>query len=411
MAGISFVLSMYLRLNPEFTHPYVEATAHALPVFMATAAFSFLVFRLYRGLWRFASMQDLLLVGEAVTVAVLLFLPALYFAGLMNNIPRSVPLIMWFVLLIFLGAPRFIYRALKDRRLSLSRELRARGRIPVILVGAGKGAEQFIRAMTSGHSPYWVVGALDEQGSLTGRKIHGVTILGPVDTLAAAVEKLAGRGRQPQKVVITVPPGEIARDRLEKMVDEADRLGMSVGLMPSLTEFRDASAASEGGSLELSPIAIEDLLGRAQTILDRGPVQRLIQGKRVLITGAGGSIGSELVRQVAELRPSRLVLLDQGEFNLYAIEMETVETYAGLSLGTYIADVREAPRIRQIFAAERPEVVFHAAALKHVPLVEKNPAEGFPDQHGRHAHRGRRGGGNRCVRHGADLYGQGGAAG
>ena len=379
MAGIAFTLSMYMRLGPDFTGPYVTATVHALPVFIATAAFSFLVFRLYRGLWRFASMQDLLLVGEAATVAVLLFMPALYFASRLENIPRSVPLIMWFVLLILLGAPRFIYRAIKDRRLSLSREFRSRGRIPVLLLGAGQGAEQFIRAMTSGHAPYWVVGALDDQGTaLTGRKMHGVTIRGGIDDLRSVVEKLAQRGRQPQRVVITVPPGEIARDRLERLVDQADALGLSVGLMPSLTEFRDASAASSGkASLELNPIAIEDLLGRAQTILDRAPVQRLVEGRRVLITGAGGSIGSELVRQVAELGPSRLVLLDQGEFNLYSVEIETREAYPKLALGAYIADVREAARIHQIFSAERPEVVFHAAALKHVPLVEKNPAEGI----------------------------------
>ncbi len=377
MAGIAFVLSMYMRLGPEFEGRYVEATVHGLPVFLGTAAFSFLVFRLYRGLWRFASMRDLLLVGEAVTVAVLLFLPALYFASLLENIPRSVPLIMWFVLLILLGAPRFIYRAAKDRRLSITRELAARGRIPVILVGAGKGAEQFIRAMNGGGAPYWVVGALDDRGAtLTGRKMHGVTILGGLESFRGSVDFLRARGRQPQRVVVTVPPGEIAGPALQRLVDEADALGLSVGLMPSLTEFRDASAGLGRASLELSPIAIEDLLGRPQTVLDQGPIQRLVAGRRVLITGAGGSIGSELTRQVAALEPARLVLLDQSEFNLYTAEMETGETHPDLPLGTYIADVREAPRIRDIFASERPEVVFHAAALKHVPLVEKNPSEG-----------------------------------
>ena len=378
MAGVAFTLSMYMRLGPEFSGDYLKATVDGLPVFMGIAAFSFLVFRLYRGLWRFASMQDLLLVAEAVTVAVVLFLPVLYYAQLLDNIPRSVPLIMWFVLLILLGAPRFVYRASKDKRLSISREFRARGRIPVILIGAGAGAEQFIRAMNSNGAPYWVVGALDDQGGkLTGRKMHGVTIMGELEALNEAVEALRIRGRQPQRVVITKPAGEITGQRLERLVDQADAMGLSVGLMPSLTEFRDASTSDNRSAFELNPIAVEDLLDRPQAVLDRSAIQRLVSNRRILITGAGGSIGSELARQVAALSPSKLVLLDQGEFNLYAIEMEMVETYPAMKLEAYIADVRDYPRIREIFAAERPEVVFHAAALKHVPLVEKNPAEGL----------------------------------
>jgi O-antigen biosynthesis protein WbqV len=377
MAGIAFTLSMYLRLGPDFHGPYVYATVAGLPIFMGVAAISFLLFRLYRGLWRFASMQDLLLVAQAVTVAVMLFLPALYYLNLLTNIPRSVPLITWFVLLILLGAPRFLYRAVKDRRLSLSREFRARGRIPVVLVGTGAGAEQFIRAMASSTAPYWVVGVLDDEGgSLVRRKLAGITIEGETTDLRVVVERLRRRGRQPQRVVITRAAGEITGERLGRLVDEADALGLTVGLMPRLTDFRDASATASTAPA-LNPIAIEDLLGRPQTILDRSAIERLISGRSILITGAGGSIGSELTRQVAALQPRRLVLLDQGEFNLYAIEMEIRERFPVLPLVACIADVRDAGRIEGIFNAERPEIVFHAAGLKHVPLVEKNPAEGI----------------------------------
>jgi O-antigen biosynthesis protein WbqV len=377
MAGIAFALSMYLRLGPDFQGKYIAATVQGLPIFVGVAAISFLIFRLYRGLWRFASMQDLLLVAQAVTLAVLLFLPALYYLNLLNDIPRSVPLIMWFVMLILLGAPRFLYRAFKDKRLSLSREFRARGRIPVLLVGTGAGAEQFIRAMAASGAPYWVVGALDDEGGrLVRRKLAGITIEGETSDLTEIVRRLQKKGRQPQRVVITRPAGEITGERLGRLVDEADALGLSVGLMPSLTEFRDANAG-KGPVPALNPIAIEDLLGRPQTILDRSAIERLISGRSVLITGAGGSIGSELTRQVAALGPRRLMLLDQGEFNLYAIEMEIQESFPDLPLAAYIADVREAYRIHTIFESERPEIVFHAAALKHVPLVEKNPAEGI----------------------------------
>ena len=374
MAAIAFTLSMYMRLGPDFAGKYVQATLDGLPIFVGVCACSFLVFRLYRGLWRFASMQDLLLVGQAVTLAVVLFLPALYYLNLLSNIPRSVPLITWFVLLILLGGPRFLYRGLKDKRFSFSREFRARGRIPVILIGAGVGAEQFIRAMSSHSAPYWVVGALDdEDGHLVNRRIGGVLIRGRTGDMRRVVEQLRARGRQPQRVVITRPAGEITGERLGTLVDEADALGLSVGLMPSLTEFRDADAQA---AVALKPIAIEDLLGRPQTILDKSSITRLIAGRSVLITGAGGSIGSELARQVAALAPSRLTLLDQGEFNLYAIEMEMAETFPALPVTASIADVRDRHRIDSVFAAQKPEIVFHAAGLKHVPLVEKNPVEG-----------------------------------
>jgi O-antigen biosynthesis protein WbqV len=374
MAGIAFALSMYLRLGDAFRGDYIQVTIIALPLFMGVAAISFKLFRLYRGLWRFASMRDLLLLTQAVTCAVLLFMPALFLFHLLQSLPRSEPFILWFVLLILLGGPRFLYRSIKDKRLSFAGERRARGRIPVILIGAGTGAEQFIRAMAGAGAPYWVVGILDDEGKLIGRKMHNISIMGGMGDLRAAVEALAAKKRQPQRVVITKAAGEITGERLGRLIDEADALGLNVGLMPSLTEFR---AVDEDQTPALNPIAIEDLLGRPQTVLDRSAVERLIAGRRVLITGAGGSIGSELARQVARLNPARLAVLDQSEFNLYTIEMELQETCPDLTLAAYIADIRKPGRIAAIFGAEKPEIVFHAAALKHVPLVEKNPAEGI----------------------------------
>ena len=380
MAGLAFVISMALRLGPAFSGEYIRATINGLPVFVAVAGFSFLVFRLYRGLWRFASMQDLLLLAQAVTLAVVLFLPGLYYVNRLEDIPRSVPLIMWFVALTLLGAPRFLYRALKDKRLSISREWHARGRIPALLVGVGPNAERFIRAMSGPGAPFWVVGALDAAGgNLVNRKMHGVTILGTPEDLEDAVARLAKRHRHPQRIIIA-ETGAVVGERLGRLIDRADALGLSVGLMPGLTEFRDASQAIDQAAarqMTIHPVAIEDLLGRPQTVLDRAAIERLVAGRAVLITGAGGSIGSELTRQIAALKPSRLTLLDQSEFNLYAIEMETAEANPELALFARIADIREAHRIREIFSADRPEIVFHAAALKHVPLVEKNPAEGI----------------------------------
>nr|WP_246200990.1 nucleoside-diphosphate sugar epimerase/dehydratase [Azospirillum brasilense] len=143
--------------------------------------------------------------------------------------------------------------------------------------------------------------------------------------------------------------------------------------LPSLTEFK--SALGEG-KIEVRPIALEDLLGRPQAVLDRGAIASLVTGRRVVVTGAGGTIGSELVRQIAALKPETLTLVDAGEFNLYSIEMEVRERFPALALQAVIADVRDRDRIFRLFQAQRPHMVFHAAALKHVPLVEANPAEG-----------------------------------
>src|SRR5262249_58990366 len=156
------------------------------------------------------------------------------------------------------------------------------------------------------------------------------------------------------------------------LVDMADALGMPVARMPPLVEFRDGT----GDRLEIRPVAIEDLLGRPQTVLDRDSMRRLIAGKRVLVTGAGGTIGSELVRQICRLGPAEITLLDNGEFNLYQADLEVAEIDAALPRRAILADIRDRQRLEQVMAEARPELVFHAAALKHVPMVEANPFEG-----------------------------------
>lgn len=158
-----------------------------------------------------------------------------------------------------------------------------------------------------------------------------------------------------------------------KWVEIADRYGMSLARLPKLGDLREGLA----DPMQIRPVAIEDLLGRPQARLDRDRVREMIAGKRVLVTGAGGSIGSELVRQIASYGPDSLTLLDAGEFQLYAIDMEMSEKYPDLPRESILGDVRDQTRINQVFAHYKPEIVFHAAAYKHVPLVEHNPNEGI----------------------------------
>jgi FlaA1/EpsC-like NDP-sugar epimerase len=204
-----------------------------------------------------------------------------------------------------------------------------------------------------------------------GRFIRGVEIMGSIEGLVSVVERLKLHGNPPQRVIVTKP--SISGEQLGRLVDAADQLGLSVARLPRLTEFR----AADAGRISVQPIAIEDLLGRPQAVLDRPAMKALINGKVVLVTGAGGTIGAELVRQIGDLGPARVALVDSSEFNLYAIDLELRERHPELSRTAVLADVRNAERITDLIGAERPDIVFHAAALKHVPIVEAHPCEGI----------------------------------
>ncbi|MGH7007378.1 MAG: polysaccharide biosynthesis protein, partial [Stellaceae bacterium] len=203
------------------------------------------------------------------------------------------------------------------------------------------------------------------------REIGGVAVLGTLDALPRVVEQLAARGDKPQRLILTGRGIEGAAVR--RLLDIAHELGIPLARLPRLTEFRD-TRADETRTIE--PVAIEDLLGRPQTVLDRASMRALIAGRRVLVTGAGGTIGSELTRQIAAFGPARLALFDNGEFALYSIEREILERHPDVPRTALIGDVRDSRRVDAVLAAERPELVFHAAALKHVPMVEANPLEG-----------------------------------
>ena len=327
---------------------------------------------LYRGVWRYASINDLLAIIRAVTLVTLIFLLVMFLWTRLNNLPRSLLVVNWFVMISLLGGPRFFYRLLKDRRFDFYDAAPGQSRIPVLLAGAGDAAEEFIRSL--GRSPdarYRIVGILSESKNRIGRNIHGVPVLGSTDQLAETVRRLEKEDQKPQRLILT--NDDIGGDRVRALLDVAGQAGMTLARLPRLTEFKSGVAEKN----EVRPIAIEDLLGRAQKPLDRTAMAALIEGRRVLVTGAGGSIGSELVRQISDFQPAQLVLLDSSEFNLYVIDQEVSNRHPDLPRRAVIADVRDRAAIDRLFADIKPELVFHAAALKHVPLVETNPFEGI----------------------------------
>ena len=372
MAALSFAFSFYLRIGGEFLSYEPRLTFFYGSVFTAIAAAVFLLTGLYRGIWRYASLPDLFNIARAATLTVLIFLPVMFLVTRLETYPRSTLFINWLVLIALLGGPRLSYRLFKDRGLDHVLEQRSgRQIVPVLLISARDGADTFIReTMRDPNAVYRVVGVLADTHARVGRQIYGVRVLGTIDELESVVRMLDRRGRRPQKLIVTAQglDGAAIRD----LLDRADALAIPLARLPRVTELREGFAETE----RIEPIAIEDLLGRPQAVLDREAMARLIRGRRILVTGAGGTIGSELTRQLAAYEPARLILFDNGEYLLYTIDTELRERFPGLAVRPLLGDVRDRRRLDEVLAAERPEIVFHAAALKHVPMVEQNPVEG-----------------------------------
>jgi O-antigen biosynthesis protein WbqV len=338
---------------------------------MAWAAASLLLaglpFRLSTQYWRFATISDLVGVGAASVAATALFIIGLVAGAGVSPPSPAYPALFLMSLVLLLGMPRVAYRMMQGEQPADGATSQ-----PVLLVGAGEGADLFLSALSAERAPpFHVIGLVSLGQAQTGRRIQGIPILGAVGDAEAILSKLRAEGQLPATLVITDPdlPGPV----LQALMRTADSEGIRVARAPRPTALDTESGT---GRLELKPVAIEDLLNRPQWKLDRDGMARLVAGKRVLITGAGGTIGSELVRQVAALGPSKLILLDNGEYALWQIEQELGQAGA-FERQIVIADIRDAARIQTVMELHRPELVFHAAALKHVPMVERNPTEGL----------------------------------
>lgn len=369
MAAISFPLSLYLRVDGDLDYFVASFLIEGTLIFTGVAAGVFWFANMYRGVWRYASLNDLMAITKSVSLVILIFLPLLFLTTRLEDVPRSLPLINWLVLLVLLGGPRFLYRIFKDRRLEHVLELNGANRIPALLIGAGDAAELFIREQTRDKSAlYKLLGVIDETGGRVGREIHGVPVLGQLDDIESIVAKQLPD--KPQRLILT--RDRIGGEEVRKLLALADRQGMTLARLPRLAELKDGVS----DRLNIRPVAVEDLLGRPRTVLDRDAMRALVKDRRVLVTGAGGTIGSELVRQIADIGPASLVLFDSAEFLLYEIDMTLARSHPELDRRPVLGNVRDRERVNDVMIREKPELVFHAAALKHVPMVERNPNEG-----------------------------------
>jgi len=376
VAAFSFWLALYLRLGGNFDGLSFGQALAASSIFTVTCGFVFWAQGLYRSIWVFASLRDLLEILRSATLAVAIFLAIAFVTTRLEGVPRTVPFMAWFIMLAGLGGARMIFRMLRERRMGLLWERSGAGRVKVLLVGAGDEADIFLRAVSvNPQAPYNVVGIIGENNKRVGRTIHGVHVIGTIDELPAIVDDLRKQKKTPSRLILTRAVSRFNGGLVSQILEQSASLGLSLSRLPAMTDVRNDITAML--TVRDQPLALEDLLGRPETKLNRNDIRALIRGRRVLVTGAGGTIGSELVRQIATLEPKHLSLVEFSEFNLYRIDMETRETFPYQSVRSLIGDVRDVARNKQIFVEEKPDLVFHAAAIKHVPIAEENIREAF----------------------------------
>jgi FlaA1/EpsC-like NDP-sugar epimerase len=357
---VGYRLAYELRF--DFATPPEEAEVFwiSLPLLALIRLTAYAQAGVFRAYWLHFGLQDLLALAMAVTASSICFVIALYLAHLFPGVPRSVLLVEWASAIFFAGGIPFIARSLREGAVPFVTPPGRR----TLVIGAGERAEQLLREARKAEHFLNVVALVDVDGARQGRSIRGVRVLGTVKDLPALGNQLRA-----EFAIIALDSAE--SPEMRRVVDQCIAAGLEFKTLPSLHELLDGTA----GVSQLRNVRIEDLLGRAPVNLDLSPVRADLQNRVILLTGAAGSIGSELARQIAPFGPSRLVLLDQAESDLYFVHLELREAYPDLELVPVICDITNQTRLAQVYAQHRPEYVIHAAAYKHVPLMETNVLE------------------------------------
>jgi FlaA1/EpsC-like NDP-sugar epimerase len=310
---------------------------------------------LYRGLWRFASLPDLWSILRAVFIGSLCSVLALFIAIRLEGIPRTTLILYPVFLILFLSGPRLLYRMWKEQAINL-RGLSGGKR--VLIVGAGDAGEALARDMLR-DGEYLPVGFLDDQQRLWRTQIHGIPVLGGMDIL----NRIASDD-DIQFIVLAIPSANNAQ--MQRIVALCEGTGKPFRTLPRLRDMVHGQPSVE----VLQEVSIDDLLGRQKVQLDWRAIQEGIAGQTIMVSGGGGSIGAELCRQIARLGPNALIIFERNEFNLYRIEMELRQAFPRLACHVLLGDVADEVAVNHAFSTHRPDIVFHAAAYKHVPILQ-----------------------------------------
>ncbi len=338
---------------------------------MVAASACFYGFGLNQGSWRYASIEDLFGIIQSAVLAMLVAVLVTFASSRLETIPRAVPVIGCVVLIMLMSSTRLLYRLLKDRH--VQRIFKGgRGGERVMIVGFSDEASAFLQNLGKQRKPaYDVVGIIDHSKRHVGRRLHSARVLGSMDDMVDLIGRFQASNKPISKIVVS--PSKTDPDAMERILVHATELGLPVFTLPHAAEL---TLNDDTKPIKPMVIKLDDLLGRPNADIDLVPVASMLRHKVILVTGGGGSIGSGLVEQALSYLPSRLVIVDSSEHNLYTIDQLMREKYPYQDIKAIIADVRDRAAIRKIIADQRPDIVFHAAALKHVPMVEHNPVEG-----------------------------------
>lgn len=359
IVSVSPYLALWLRFDAAIDQRWLDTVWSLLPLILGFRLTTFYFFRLYHRVWRYASINEMFVVVMAVSVSSLMIFG--YCFGMGIALPRSVWWLSWLFNIVFIGASRLVLRLYYSLRLTLS----SPGRSKVLLVGAGDAGAMIARELMHRYQDSKeLVGFVDDDPAKRYQMLFGAKILGGRADLADIVQRC-----DVDEIIIAIPSaGGVF---LRETVRQCNNLGCAVTTVPGIFELIDGNVTVS----QLRKVELEDLLRRDPITLSADNVQEQLGGKTILVTGAGGSIGSELCRQIARTHPAQMILLGRGENSIYEIHQELSGKFPELDLSPVIADVRDGVRMDEIFAQYCPQVVFHAAAHKHVPLMEVEPSE------------------------------------
>jgi FlaA1/EpsC-like NDP-sugar epimerase len=354
--GAAWLVAHWLRFDLNIPGPYLESARLGGEWLVPISVAIFLGLGLYRGIWRYASIPDLKRIIVAVMIVAVTGPTLLYMLGI--PVPRSVLIIHPIMLAGLMCGSRLAYRAWSERDMRFM----VHDRKPVLVLGADEVGANLIRELK--RSTQWrVVGVLDDDPSKRARALQGVNVLGELSTMATWAERL-GVGH----AIIAMPQGSHTQRR--QAVELCQEAGVRALTVPSADDLVSGRVTVS----QVRHVELDDLLGRDPIVLDAAGLTTWLEGRVVMVTGAGGSIGAELCRQIARYSPRCLILYELNEYALYTIEQEFTDRMSGVEIVCAIGNVRDKHRVQQILREYQPSVVFHAAAYKHVPLMEGDNA-------------------------------------
>lgn len=362
---LAYMLAYSLRFEAFLLHERKLYYAGSLIIIFGIKLPVFYVMGLYNGMWRYTGLRDLQNIIKAVLISSTTIISIMLLVNRFQGFSRAVFIMDAIICLLFLCASRISIRFLLQHTRT-SRQDRPKRKKRLLLIGAGDAAEKAVREIVDNPKlPYDVVGFVDDNQAKTGMRIHGIPVLGTTEDLGEIAEQVKA-----EELLIAI----VAMDAepMKRIVDLCQQTGLSFKVLPGLGELIEGKLSVTA----MREISYSDLLGRAEVKLDQNKIGCYLTARTILVTGAGGSIGSELCRQIIKFDPKQIILLDAGEENLYNIQMELTHSYQFNEFVPILGKVQDEDFLDMVFAEYKPAVVFHAAAYKHVPLLECNPWEG-----------------------------------